>query len=54
VQAVAATLAELLGDPDRRKRYGAAARERAVTEFSYDLLADQPARGIQSLAGAAK
>lgn len=52
VPAVAATLAELLDDPALRKRYGAAARERAVTGFSYDLLADQLAIGIKSLAGA--
>lgn len=39
VDDVAAAFAELLDDPDRRQRMGVAARERAVAEFSYDVLA---------------
>jgi phosphatidylinositol alpha-1,6-mannosyltransferase len=37
--AVADRLAQLLDDPDLRTRMGAAARERAVAGFSYDVLA---------------
>jgi phosphatidylinositol alpha-1,6-mannosyltransferase len=37
--AVAAQLARLLDDPSARGRMGAAGRERAVHEFSYDVLA---------------
>jgi phosphatidylinositol alpha-1,6-mannosyltransferase len=39
VPEVRAALAELLGDDARRARMGAAARARAVAEFSYDILA---------------
>ncbi len=38
-RAVAAALDELLADDDRRRTMGAAARERAVAEFTYDALA---------------
>jgi phosphatidylinositol alpha-1,6-mannosyltransferase len=37
--AVAAQLARLLDDPAARARMGAAGRERAVAELSYDVLA---------------
>jgi phosphatidylinositol alpha-1,6-mannosyltransferase len=37
--AIADSLARLLDDPGLRARLGAAARERAVTEFDYDRLA---------------
>jgi phosphatidylinositol alpha-1,6-mannosyltransferase len=39
VEPVVAALARLLDDPQRRARMGRAARERAVTELSYDVLA---------------
>lgn len=39
VEAVAAALARLVDDPAERARMGAAARERAVAEFDYDVLA---------------
>jgi glycosyltransferase involved in cell wall biosynthesis len=38
-EAVAGALAPLLDDPDRRAAMGAAGRRRAVSEFTYDLLA---------------
>ncbi len=41
VGAVAAALAGLLDDPDRRARLGAAARERAASAFAYDVLAER-------------
>jgi phosphatidylinositol alpha-1,6-mannosyltransferase len=37
--AVAAVLASLLVDPERRRRLGEAARKRAEEEFDYDVLA---------------
>lgn len=36
---VAKTISELLDDPDRRRRMGHAGRERAVSQFDWDLLA---------------
>jgi phosphatidyl-myo-inositol dimannoside synthase len=41
VSAVAAALAGLLDDPDRRRAMGAAARDRTVAEFGYDRLASR-------------
>jgi phosphatidyl-myo-inositol dimannoside synthase len=41
VDAVTAALAGLLDDPVRRAAMGAAARERAATEFAYDVLASR-------------
>jgi phosphatidylinositol alpha-1,6-mannosyltransferase len=41
VDRVTAALARLLDDADLRARLGAAARTRAVTEFSHDVLADR-------------
>jgi phosphatidylinositol alpha-1,6-mannosyltransferase len=46
--AVAAALDELLADDDRRRAMGAAGRERAVAEFTYDALA---ARLSEALVG---
>jgi phosphatidylinositol alpha-1,6-mannosyltransferase len=46
VPAVAAALARLFDDPDLRARMGAAARERAITEFSYDVLAARLGRAL--------
>jgi phosphatidylinositol alpha-1,6-mannosyltransferase len=46
--AVAAALAELLDDPDRRAVMGAAGRARAVEGYAYDVLA---ARLAEALAG---
>lgn len=39
VPAVADAIARLLDDPEAAAAMGTAARERAVTEFSYDVLA---------------
>jgi phosphatidylinositol alpha-1,6-mannosyltransferase len=39
VEAAAHALARLLDDDDRRRRMGSAARERAVVEFAYEVLA---------------
>lgn len=48
--AVARSLEQLLSDPDLRRRQGSAARQRAVTEFSYDILADRLSGAIDLLA----
>jgi phosphatidylinositol alpha-1,6-mannosyltransferase len=44
--AAAAAIARLLDDPDLRARMGAAARRRAETEFSYDVLAARLAHAL--------
>jgi phosphatidyl-myo-inositol dimannoside synthase len=41
IDAVAAALARLVDDPDLRVRLGRQARQRAVEQFRYDLLADR-------------
>lgn len=46
VDAVAAALAEMLDDRDRLTEMGAASRDRAVAEFSYDVLAPRLARAL--------
>ena len=46
--AVADALAELLEDPDRRVAMGCASRRRAVTEFSYDVLAERLGRSLRA------
>lgn len=46
VDAVVAAFAELLDDPQQRVRMGAAARQRAVSEFSYDVLAARLGRAL--------
>jgi phosphatidylinositol alpha-1,6-mannosyltransferase len=49
---VAAALAVLLDDDDRRERMGRAARERAVAEFTYDHLAARLAATLDSIVAA--
>ncbi len=39
VNTVAQRIADLLDDPDLRRRMGVASRQRAITEFSYEMLA---------------
>ncbi len=45
-RALARALASLLDQPDRRQTMGRAARDRAVSEFSYDVLAARLNRGL--------
>lgn len=49
VSAVAAAWASILDDPARAAEMGRAARERAVAEFSYDLLAERLQRGLSAV-----
>ncbi len=48
-EAVASAVAKILDDPDRAQRMGAAARERAVAEFDYHVLASRLAGAFDSL-----
>ena len=48
VEGVADALADLLDDDDRRLEMGRRARERAVAEFSYEVLADRLRTGIDA------
>ncbi len=50
VAEVTAAFARLLDDPDLRRTMGAAARQRAVDEFSYDLLAQRLGNALGALA----
>lgn len=45
----ATAIAELLRDPDRRARMGVVGRQRAIDEFSYDLLADRLCEAMDGL-----
>jgi phosphatidylinositol alpha-1,6-mannosyltransferase len=47
---VAEALDRLLLDPDLGRRQGEAARQRAVEEFAYDVLAERLMKGLDSLA----
>ncbi len=47
---VAAVFETLLDDPARRRTMGVAARERAVAEFSYDVLAQRLGKSLGALA----
>lgn len=49
-RAAAEAIETLLGDDALRARLGAAARQRAVEEFSYDLLAERLGRSLGALA----
>jgi phosphatidylinositol alpha-1,6-mannosyltransferase len=49
VDEVVAAITSLLDDPDRLRAMGAAARRRAVTEFSYGHLADRLGRALGAL-----
>ena len=51
--AAAAAIGTLLDDGGLRSRMGAAARQRAVTAFSYDLLAEQLRLAIEEISGRA-
>jgi len=48
---VVAAFESLLDDPARRRAMGIAARERAVAEFSYDMLAERLGRSLGALPG---
>ncbi len=48
---VAEALERLLADPDVRREMGAAARKRAETEFSYEVLAPRLERALDDMAG---
>lgn len=50
VDAVATALQRILDDDDLRHRLGTASRERAVAEFSYDVLAHRLGRCLNALA----
>ena len=47
---VAAAIERLLADPEQARRMGAAGRERAVREFSYDVLAHRLGTSLGALA----
>ena len=47
VDDLADALATLLADPEARRQMGKAGRERAVAEFSYDVLASRLHDGLQ-------
>ncbi|MDP2291468.1 MAG: glycosyltransferase family 4 protein [Actinomycetota bacterium] len=49
-RAVAAAIEQLLDDPQRAREMGVAGRERAVREFSYDVLAARLGRSLGALA----
>ncbi len=49
VDEVVSAYTALLDDPDRRRRMGIAARQRAVEEFSYDVLAERLGRSLGAL-----
>jgi starch synthase len=48
---VAAALRELLADPVRARRMGAAGRARVVASFDYDVLASRLAHTLEEVAG---
>ena len=48
--AVARAFTTLLDDPEHRRQMGRAARQRAVTEFSYDVLAERLGKSLGALA----
>lgn len=48
---LAATLTEVVSDPDRARRYGAAGRERAASSFSWSAIADETAALYARVAG---
>jgi phosphatidylinositol alpha-1,6-mannosyltransferase len=48
---VAEALRELLADPDRAKRMGAAGRARVVASFDYDVLASRLAETLEEVTG---
>ena len=50
-EAAAEAIGALLDDGERRARMGAAARQRAETAFSYDLLADRLRAAIDEMSG---
>jgi starch synthase len=51
VSDLAAVLTEVVGDPHRAREYGAAGRERARTQFSWEAIADTTRELYRELAG---
>jgi starch synthase len=50
-EALAAAMTDLVSDPDRAARMGAAGRQRAVSEFSWRAIAEQTAALYRGLLG---
>jgi starch synthase len=51
VEDLARVLTEVTADPERARQYGAAGRERATTDFSWDRIAEQTAALYAEVAG---
>ncbi|MDT3316922.1 glycogen synthase [Microbacterium sp. KSW4-11] len=51
---LAATLTEVVSDPERARAYGRAGRERAASAFSWDAIADETAALYQEVVAAAR
>ena len=51
---LAATLTEVVSDPERARAYGRAGRERAASAFSWEAIADETAALYREVVAAAR